>query len=83
MDQLKNDPEKTGKLYPRPTIKCSKCSDILILCWGKKVKLYLKHKSITTNNSGRKGHKEMSESRYIKWQKRDCVNTYNQLVKFQ
>lgn len=53
---IKDNHEKNGKKYPRPKVTCHKCKEDMILCWGKKHDIYLKHESTsnecTNNNFG-------------------------------
>lgn len=35
----------SNKLYPRPTVTCVECNEIVIVCWGKKVNPYIRHKT--------------------------------------
>jgi len=52
LEKLKDRHEESGRKFPRPTITCPDCQGILILCWGEKRDLYVKHKTHTGCKGG-------------------------------
>ena len=76
LGKIQQEHSLKDRKHPRPVVICDGCGGDLILCWGEKISLHLRHK-IKPKDKGKLKHKPKSESYEHKFAKNLLIDYLN------